>query len=171
MSGRITLSTTDEAESLYEQLENDIEKLYGGKSAFWRSCLMNYDDKSRIQAKIDLIEQRIEEKEKEIEDLKLQKKGLETELDEITEATKEDKISEFPQGDQEFWDKTIKKIFKRTSRDEPKNVERRWDKWFEGRYQLFVNKFSEIGTEDFKQLVLEKAEERGFEDEVKKLRD
>jgi len=171
LSGRITLSTTDEAETLYKQLENDIENLYGGKSAFWRSCLMNFDDKSRIQAKIDLIEQRMEELEKKKEDLNLQKKGLEQELEEMTANEEEQVVDKDVEVDEKFWDKTMEKIFKRNGPEEPEDVRDRWDSWFEGRHRAFVNNYYELTTKEFKQEVLEKAEERGFEERVEKIRD
>jgi len=169
LSGRITLSTTDEVEALYEELEKDIENLYGGKSAFWRSCLMNFDDKHRLKAKIEMIEDRIKEKESEIKDLKLQKKGLKSELDEITEKTQEDNISNSSDVDQEFWDKTIEKIFVQDARDSA-DVKDRWDKWFDGRHKLFANRYHEISAMDLKNKILDKAETKGFEEEVKKLR-
>ena len=169
LSGRITLSTTDEVESLYEQLENDIENLYGGKSAFWRSCLMNFDDKSRIKAKVELIEQRIEEKQKEIEDLKLQKKGLESELDEITMEEQEETVEKENDVPPKFWDQTVQKIFERSNRREPAKVENRWDQWFDGRHKLFVNRHYKVTTHEFKEMLLEEAEKRGFSEEVEKL--
>lgn len=171
MSGRITLSTTDEAEALYEQLENDIENLYGGKSAFWRSCLMNFDDKSRIEAKIELIEQQIEQKEKEINDLELQKKGLESELEEVTASEEEqENVSKDADVDEKFWKDTVNKIFVRSSRDEPAKVEHRWDKWFDGRHKLFVNRYYEVTTGEFKSMLLDKAEEDGYGEKVEKVR-
>lgn len=171
MSGRITLSTTDKAEAVYDKLEKDIENLYGGKSAFWRSCLMNFDDKSRIKAKIELIEQRIEEKQNEIQDLKLQKKGLETELEEVEEQTEEQEgIGNTEEVDEEYWDTTVKKIFKRTSPNQPDSVEERWNRWFDGRHKLFVNKYYELPARDLKEKILDKAEEKGFDEEVEKLR-
>jgi len=166
LSGRITLSTTDEAEAVYNQLENDIENLYGGKSAFWRSCLMNFDDKNRIEAKIELIEQRIEQKKNEIEDLRLQKKGLESELDEMTESS-DDKVDSGQDVDDEFWDKTVDLIFKRNSPDEAETLKARWNRWFQGRYDVFENKYREVSPKDFKSMVVQEAEKRGFDtDEV-----
>jgi len=169
LSGRITLSTTDEAESLYKELETDIDNIYGGKSAFWRSCLMRFDDQSRIKAKIEMIEDRVEQKKKEIRDLKLQKKGLQSELDEIEVSQEQDDEIEVVKADQEFWSNTINKIFRRTGRDQPADVEDRFNKWFDGRHKLFVNKYGEITASDFKEKLMEKAYEKGFDEEVEKL--
>lgn len=166
MSGQVTLSTNDEAESLMKQLEDDIEKLYGGKSAFFRSCLMNYDDKHRIEAKIELIENRIEQRKNEIEDLELQKKGLESELDEMTVEDEEDES--VVEVDEEFWDKTIKKIFRHTDKDEPASVKKRFNHYFDSRHQLYINRYTEIGSKEFKEKMLEEAKNRGHETEVLK---
>ncbi|AFH22785.1 hypothetical protein OSG_eHP35_00005 [environmental Halophage eHP-35] len=165
MSGQVTLSTNDEAEALMDQLEDDIEKLFGGKSGYFRSCLMNYDDKHRIEAKIELINQRIEEKENEIEDLKLQRKGLESELEEMTVEDEEESES-VVDVDDEFWDETVRKIFKRIDKDQPDSLKKRYNNWFDSRHQLYVNRYAEISSEEFKKRLLEKAEERGFETEV-----
>lgn len=132
---------------------------------------MNFDDKSRIQAKIDLIEQRMDELDKQKEDLRLQKKGLEQELEEITANEEEKMVDKDVSVDEEFWDKTMELIFKRTEADEPADVRDRWDDWFEGRHKAFTNKYYELTTQEFKQEVLEKAEERGFDERVEKIRD
>jgi len=163
LAGRITLSTTDEAEALYDKLENDIQNLYGGKSAFWRSALMNFDDKSRIEAKIELIEQRIEENKKEIEDLKLQKKGLKSRLEEDYEEEESD--TQMDEVDQEFWDRTIELIFE-PNRNDLDSVKRRWNNKFDSRHKLFVNRYFQVSRQNLKQEVLERAESRGFTEQV-----
>lgn len=168
VSGQVTLSTNEEAEALMQELEDEIEKLYGGKSAFWRSCLMNYNDKHRIQAKIDLIEQRIEQKKKEINDLEIQKKGLESELDEMTVQYQKGEET-VDMGDKQFWDKTVRKIFVRESKNDPASIQDRWRKWFDGRYQLFTNRFSEITVKKFRDKLFEEARDRGYSEKIEEL--
>lgn len=125
---------------------------------------MNYDDKHRVEAKIELINQRIEEKENEIKDLKLQKKGLKSELEEMT-VEDEQNSEEVVEVDPKFWDDTIEKIFRRTDSSEPESLKKRYNNWFDSRHQLYVNRYSEIGSKDFKKKLLEKAEDRGFDTE------
>jgi len=171
MSGQVTLSTNEEAEAIMNKYEDDIEKIYGGKSAFWRSCLMTFDDKHRLEAKIELMDQRIEQKKNEIQDLKLQQKGLRAKLEEMTKSKKDEESEEIKTtGDKKFWDITIRKIFKRTSRDEPKEIRQRWDSWFDDRHQLFIGKFDrDITTKEFEELLLEEAKKRDYHEKLEKL--
>jgi len=171
MSGQVTLSTNEEAEAIMNKYEEDIKKIYGGKSAFWRSCLMTYDDKHRLEAKIELMDQKIEQRKKEIEDLKLQQKGLQAKLDEMTKTEQTEETQEIETtGDKKFWDVTVRKIFKRTSRDEPKEISKRWDNWFDSRHQLFIGKFDrELTTKEFEEFLVQEAEERGYNEKLEKL--
>jgi len=171
MSGQVTLSTNEEAEAIMNKYEQDIKKIYGGKSAFWRSCLMTYDDKHRLEAKIELMDQRIEQKKKEIKDLKLQQKGLQAKLDEMTKTDqKEESEKVETTGDKKFWDVTIKKIFNRTSKDEPREISKRWDNWFDDRHQLFIGKFDrELTTKEFEELLVKEAKKRGYDKKLEKL--
>lgn len=169
MAGRITLSTTDEDEAVYQELEEDIEKLFGGKSGFWRSHLRVYDDKSRIKGKVKLIEQKIQEHKKQIEDLEMQKRGLEEEL-EKRGFDENSSHREYDEGTDEYWDKTCELIFERSSPTESSSLQGRYERWFDGRYDSFTRNFGEIPVSDFRRLLYDKAEERGYDDKVEKLR-
>lgn len=153
-----------------EELEDEIEKRFGGKSAFWRSCLMTYDDKHRIKAKIDLIDKRIEQKKTEIEDMKHEKRGLEEKYQEMT-VDEEDNQETVDMGDQKYWDQTIEKIFTRKSKDQHEKIGKRWNEWFDGRYNLFTTRHSDISVQDYKKKLFEEAKKRGYRDKVEKLQD
>ena len=171
MSGQVTLSTNEEAEAIMNKYEEDIDKIYGGKSAFWRSCLMTYDDKHRLEAKIELMDQRIEQKKKQIKDLKLQQKGLRAQLDEITKADQEEQKDQIETtGDKKFWDATIRQIFRRNSKQDPEDIKKRWDEWFDDRHQLFIGKFNrELTTQEFEGLLVKEAKKRGYNEKLEEL--
>jgi len=168
LSGRITLSTTDEDEAVYEELEEDIEKLFGGKSGFWRSHLRAYDEQSRIRGKVKLIEQKIREHETQIKDLKMQKQGLEQQLEDGG-YDDEQREREFDEGTSEYWDKTCELIFERSSPSEPTSLQARYDRWFDGRYDAFVRKFGKISVSEYRTLLFEKAADRGFGEDAEEL--
>lgn len=171
MSDRVHLSLDDESAALLENIEDEIKNLYGSKSAFFQQQLMQYDEKSRLKAKEKLLEDRIQHLERRAQELKEQKKGVQSKLEEVTVEKDEEETQEMNSvEDQEFWDQTVKMIATRRSSDDSKKVEARYDKWFESRYSLYCNKFNiEISMPKFKEELLEKMENQGYDEEVEKL--
>lgn len=164
-NGRLHLSLDDQAQATLEQIEDELDNVYGGKSQFFRSMLMNYDRKSRLQAEKKVKEERIESLENRIQSLEREVKGIDQELEEIT-ADEDEEIKEqenFERGSKEFWDKTVEKIFTRSTKDEARSLEARWNRWFHGRYEAFEHQFAEITPKDFKELLLQEAESRGHD--------
>lgn len=170
MADRINISLDETAQALWEKLEDDIKNTYeeGGRSAFFRDMLMNLaDDKTKLEAKKELLDNRINKLEERAEDLKLQKKGIEEKLEEIS-VEEDEKILEH--DDEEFWNETVEIIMERRSADSPRDVEKRFTRWFDGRLKAYRNKFESISQAKFKEKLLEEAEKRGYSEEVEKLK-
>jgi len=152
MSDRVHLSLDDESSAILENLEDDIENIYGSKSEFFQQALMEYDEQSRLKAKKKLLQDRINHHKKRINELKDQKKGVEAELEEVM-VEKEEEIEETFKSvhDSEFWSQTVEMIGKRRGPEDPKSVEKRFEKYFESRYNLYINRFDlEVKMSDFK---------------------
>jgi len=166
MGDRVHLSLKDDAQATMEELEDEIENIYGSKSAFFRQKLMEYDRKSTLKAKKEMLDNRIEGLEDRIEELELMRKGVEEKLDEATiEEEETDNSIEF--DDEEFWDKTISLIAKKKSRDDPDKFSHRFDKYFEARFNLYRNRYDEdIGLQDFRDRFIGVLKSKGFEDEA-----
>lgn len=170
MGDRVHLSLDDDASALLEELEDDIEKIYDSKSSFFKQKLMEYDRTSKLQAKKDLIETKIEALEREKEDLELQKQGIEEKLEEIKPNEEELEKQQTEVDDEEFWEETVRMIAVRTDRDEPKKVEDRFEQKFEPRFNLYKNRFGvEIGLQDFKEKLFSEMRSKGFEEKAEVL--
>lgn len=172
MSDRVHLSLDDESSALLENIEKEIENIYGSKSAFFQQMLEEYDEASRLKAKEKLLEDRISHYKRRIEELEDQVEGVRSKLEEVSvEKDEEESQAINSVDDEEFWEQTVKKIAVRSSKDDPKKVADRYDRWFESRYQLYINKFNvEISMPKFKDELLEKMEENGHSEEVEELR-
>lgn len=81
----IHLSLDQEAESLLENLENQINESFDGKSQFFKAMLEQYDKEPALEAKLDIINDAIKTHEQKIQDLQLQKQGIEEKLERISE--------------------------------------------------------------------------------------
>ena len=172
MSERIHLSLDKDAQATLNNLESIINNRYdGNKSKFFRDMLMNYDDHSRLQAKKEMIEQRINRLETEIEDLELEKKAIESEIEDTQPSKQEDEDQNKPATlDSEYWDKTVKMIFVRTGPEEPASIEARYEEWVDGRRDVFNNRAShKLSYKDFLEKLLQKGRERGYDDKADKL--
>jgi len=165
MADRINLSLDEDAQATMNQIEDDIENIYGGKSQFFRDMLMDYDEKATYKAKIQLLEEKIQSHYDKAEELELQLQGLKQKVEEI-EANEDDEEQDVEVHDSEFWDKTVRKIFKRTDKDEPDSVSKRYNKWFNPRHRLYTNKYKELTVERFKQRLIDEANDRGLDTEV-----
>ena len=164
-NGRLHLSLDDQAQATLEEIESELDNVYGGKSQFFRSMLMNYDRKSRLQAEKKVKQERIESLQNQIKSLEREVAGIEQELEEVT-ADEEQSLDEgtnFERGTDEFWDKTVEMIFSRRTSKDPKSLEGRWNRFFQGRYEAFEHQFSETTPKDFKEMLLDEADERGFD--------
>jgi len=173
MSERIHLSLDRDAQATLQKLEGIINNRYdGNKSKFFRDMLMNYDNHSRLKAKKEIIDQRIENLEKEIEDLKLQRKAIDDEIEET--APEEPEVEETGLNsdlEKQFWDRTVELIFKRKTKDSPKKIEKRFNNWFADRKKLYNNKSDEnMSRKQFLEEMYRQAEDRGFEDKVEELK-
>lgn len=172
MSERIHLSLDKDAQATLNNLESIINNRYdGNKSKFFRDMLMNYDDHSRLQAKKEMIEQRIQRLKTEVEDLELEKKAIEQEIEDTQPSKQEDEDQSKPQTlDNEYWDKTVRMIFVRTGPEDYDSVEARYEEWVDGRRKVFNNRAShQISYKEFLDKLLSKARERGYEDKADKL--
>lgn len=147
MAGRITLSTTDEVDRVFDKIEDEIEEHYGGKSAFWRHMIMKYDDLSRKEAKKELLVEKRQKLKREIEDLDEQINGLEEEIeerrrkkeapekdaDELTKLDelkiKRDELKDEVKTDEQVERKFVEKA-KKNGRD-PSNYQNRLDRKLE----------------------------------------
>jgi len=173
MSERIHLSLDKDAQATLQKLEGIINNRYdGNKSKFFRDMLMNYDDQSRLRAKAEIIEQRIDRLENEIEDLKLQKKAVENEIEETSVEEPNDESDGLdPDLDREFWDRTIELIFKRRSKEDPASIEARFNEYFSGRKKLYNNKANNnMSRRQFLDKMFEEAEKRGYDEKLNKLK-
>lgn len=172
MVDRINISLDDTAQQLWEKLEDDINNVYdkGGRSEFFRDMLMNYaDDKTKLEAKKEVYEDRINALEARLEQLKLEKEGLEKRIDKLSvEEKDEEKIRDI--DDKEFWDNTVNMIFSRRDRNDPKTLKGRYKKFIDGRHTRYTKNFDSIPENQFKKKLFEEAKQRGFDDKIEKLK-
>jgi len=167
MGDRVHLSLDDDAQATMEELEDEIENIYGSKSAFFKQKLMEYDRKSKMKAKVDLIDTRIQALQDEIEDLKLQKEGLQNRIEDMSAEEQVTTSDSSSVDDEEYWQKTMNLIAKRKDRKDPKDVKKRFDKYFEHRFSLYKNRFDvDIGMQDFRERLVNEMRERGFDDKA-----
>jgi len=120
MANRVSISLDRTAQTLWNKLEDEVNNTYdGGRSEFFRDMLMKYaDDKTKLEARKEMIENRIENLEDEIDELKLQKEGIESKIDDLTvEEEEEQKLMN--SADDEFWEDMADKVLQgRQSKDD-----------------------------------------------------
>lgn len=171
MADRIQISLDSTAQTLWNKIEEEVNNTYdGGRSEFFRDVLMSYaDDKTKLEARREVIQHRIQRLEEEKQELQMQLEGIESRIDEMTiDEKEENKIRDV--NDEEFWDRTVRKIMVREDVNSPASVRQRFNKWFEGRHQLYTKKFDSMPINRFKQRFVEEARERGYSDKLEDLK-
>lgn len=170
MADRMNISLDKTAQSLWNKLEEEVNNTYdGGKSEFFRDMLMKYaDDKTKLEAKKELLEGRIEALESQKDELELQLEAVENRLDDLTVEEEEQQKIHNPEDDK-FWDDMVDRIMVRRSSEDPATVQARFNKWFEGNYNKYTNKYNSMPRPTFKEKFLSKAREKGFDEKVEKL--
>lgn len=171
MADRMNISLDKTAQTLWNKLEDDVNKTYdGGRSEFFRDMLMKYaEDKTKLEARRDMIEDRIQNLEKQIEELKLQKEGVESKIEKISPEEKEEKKLRTPAED-EFWENMADKVLEgRKSRDDDP-LEVKFRKRFEAWHSRYTGKYGSEPIESFREKFLSKAKDLGYEDKVEKVK-
>jgi len=172
MADRVNISLDSTAQTLWNKLEDEVNNTYdGGRSEFFRDMLMKYaDDKTKLEARKEMIDNRIENLEHEIEELKMQREGIESKIDDLSVEEKEDQKIREPIDD-DFWhDMTDKVLQGRQSKsDDPMEV--KFNQRFPAWHRKYKNKYEEtLPANAFKEKFFSKAKELGYEDKVQKLR-
>jgi len=171
MANRVNISLDDTAETLWDKLENEVNKTYdGGRSGFFRDMLMKYaDDKTRLEARKEMIEDRIENHKDQIDELKMQKRGVEDKIEEMSVEEEEEQKIRNPAED-EFWEDMADKVLegRKTKSDDPMKV--KFNKRFPAWHRRYKNNYGTMPVETFREKFLSKAKELGYEDKVEKVK-
>jgi len=171
MADRVTFSLDQTASALWEKLKPEIEKTYseGGRSEFLRDMLMRYaEDRTELEIRKQVVEDRISRLKDELSRLEDERDMLQQKIDEIQPEEEEQALEIDEDELEEFWDRTMQKIMVQ-ERNDPTDINRRFNQWFDGRHTLYKNKFASISKKRFKEKLLDEAETRGYGEKVQKL--
>ena len=170
MANRVNISLDETAQTLWNKLEDEVNNTYdGGRSEFFRDMLMKYaDDKTKLEARKEMIDNRIENLEEEIDELKLQKEGIQSKIDDITVEEKEEQKLQTPVDDG-FWEDMADKVLegRRSKDDDPMRV--KFNKRFEAWHRRYKNNYGSMPVETFKEKFFSKAKDLGYEKKVNEL--